>query len=130
MASLKDVFKQILNEAKAALKEYFEETETELKQRLKKLLIFGIATGILTAVVISLVGSASLFFLIGSLRYLETFLPAWQAWLIIGATAAVVAAALLIALALIIWRQFRSAKTKTETVETPKNQASVEVTKN
>lgn len=130
MASLKDILKQILNEAKAALKEYFEETETELKQRLKKLLIFGIATGILMAVAISLVGSASLFFLIGSLRYLETFLPAWQAWLIIGATAAVVAAALLITLALIIWRQFRAAKTKTETVETPKNQASPEVTKN
>ena len=56
-------------------------------------------------------GSAALFILIGSLRYLETFMPAWQAWLIMGATSAVVAAALFVALFLIIRKQLATPKT-------------------
>lgn len=107
MAPLKDIIKQLLNEVKTALQEYFQETEDALKQRLKKLLIFSIATAVLTSVAISLVGAASLFFLIGGLRYLQTFMPSWQAWLVIGATSAAIGAVLLITLALIIWRQFR-----------------------
>jgi hypothetical protein len=107
LAPLRDVIKQLLNEVKAALQEYFQETEAALKQRIKKLLIFSIATAVLMSVAISLIGAASLFFLIGGLRYLQTFMPAWQAWLVIGATSAIIAAVLLITLALIIWRQFR-----------------------
>jgi len=72
-----------------------------------------------------MIGAASLFFLIGSLRYLQTFMPAWQAWLVIGATSAVVAAVLLISLALMIWRQFRSSKQP----EAQKQQTSCEATK-
>lgn len=121
MPPLKDVIKQFLNDVKVALQEYLQETEDALKQRLKRLLIFSIVTAILVSLAISLIGSASLFFLIGSLRYLETFLPAWQAWFIIGATAAVVAAALLITLFLVIRSQFRSAKTKEK--QKPKTQA-------
>ncbi|MCL1977727.1 MAG: hypothetical protein FWG55_06495 [Candidatus Bathyarchaeota archaeon] len=128
MSPIKAVLKQILNEAKTALEEYFQETKNTLKQQLKKLLIFGIVTSILLAVAISLIGSAALFFLIGSLRYLETFLPAWQAWLLIGATALIVAIALLIVLSLIIWRQFRSSKPKI--VKESKQQSDCEVTKN
>ncbi|MGD6808886.1 MAG: hypothetical protein ACQCN3_04230 [Candidatus Bathyarchaeia archaeon] len=112
MAPLREVIKQLLNEVKIALEEYFQETEDALKQRVKKLLIFSIATTIMISVSISLIGAASLFFLIGSLVYLYTILPAWQAWFVIGATAAVVAAALLISAALIIYRQFRSSKNK------------------
>ena len=123
---LKDVLKQLFNEVKTALEEYFQETESVIKQRVKKLLIFSIATTILLSVAISMIGAASLFFLIGSLRYLQTFMPAWQAWLVIGGTAAVVAAALLISLALIIWRQFRSSKQPEE----QKQQAVVTATKN
>jgi len=128
LSPIKAVLKQILNEAKTALEEYFQETKNTLKQQLKKLLIFGIVTSILLAVAISLIGSAALFFLIGSLRYLETFLPAWQAWLLIGATALIVAIALLIVLSLIIWRQFRSSKPKI--VKESKQQSDCEVTKN
>jgi Na+/proline symporter len=123
---LKEVLKQLFNEVKTALEEYFQETESVIKQRVKKLLIFSIATTILLSVAISMIGAASLFFLIGSLRYLQTFMPAWQAWLVIGGTAAVVAAALLISLALIIWRQFRSSKQPEE----QKQQAAVTATKN
>lgn len=110
MPPLRDVIKQLLNEVKAALTEYFQETEDALKQRLKRLLIFSVATAVLVALVTTFVGSASLFFLIGSLRYLQTFLPAWQAWFIIGGTSAAVAAAIIIALLLIIRRQFRTKK--------------------
>lgn len=126
MAPLKDVLKQLFNEIKTALEEYFQETEAVMKQRIKKLLIFSIATTILLSVAISMIGAASLFFLIGSLRYLQTFMPAWQAWMVIGGTAAVVAAALLISLALIIYRQFRASKKPEE----PKQQAPVEACKN
>jgi len=123
---LKDVLKQLFNEVKTALEEYFQETEAVMKQRIKKLLIFSIATTILLSVAISMIGAASLFFLIGSLQYLQTFMPAWQAWLVIGGTAAVVAAALLISLALIIWRQFRASKKPEEQTQP----ATVEATKN
>jgi len=122
---LKDVLKQLFNEVKVALEEYFQETEAVMKQRIKKLLIFSIATTILLSVAISMIGAASLFFLVGSLRYLQTFMPAWQAWLVIAATSAVVAAVLLISLALIIWRQFRSSKQP----EVQKQQTSCEATK-
>jgi phosphotransferase system glucose/maltose/N-acetylglucosamine-specific IIC component len=79
--------------------------------RLKKLLIISIVGAVLTALGISLAGSAALFILIGSLRYLETFMPAWQAWLIMGATSAVVAAALFVVLFLIIRKQLSTPKT-------------------
>ncbi len=85
--------------------------EAALKARLKKLLILSITSAVLLALGISLAGSAALFFLIGSLRYLETFMPAWQAWLIMGATSAVVAAALFVALFLIIRKQLATPKT-------------------
>jgi hypothetical protein len=107
---LRDIIKQLLNEVKVALQEYFQETEAALKQQIKKLLIFSIATAILMSVGISLIGAASLFFLIGGLRYLQTFMPSWQAWLIIAATSAIIAAALFITLALIIWRRFRKSQ--------------------
>jgi integral membrane sensor domain MASE1 len=107
---LKDIIKQLLNEVKAALKEYFQETEDALKQRLKKMLIFSVASAIMLTLITTFVGGASLFFLIGSLRYLETTMPAWQAWYIIGGTSASIAAAIIIALILIIYRQFRSSK--------------------
>ncbi len=110
MPPLKDVIKQVLNEVKAALSEYFQETEDALKQRLKRMLIFSIASAVLLALVTTFVGGASLFFLIGSLRYLETSMPAWQAWFIIAGTSAAVAAGIIIALILIIYRQFRSSK--------------------
>jgi phosphotransferase system glucose/maltose/N-acetylglucosamine-specific IIC component len=61
-----------------------------------------------------LAGAASLFFLIGTLRYLETFLPAWQAWLVMAATAGVIAAALFTALYLLIRKQLATPKATTE----------------
>jgi hypothetical protein len=108
--SLKELISSFLEELKAALKEYVSKQEAALKQRLKKLLIISITGSVLMALGISLAGSASLFILIGSLRYLETFLPAWQAWLIIGATSAIAAAALFIALALLIRKQLSTTK--------------------
>ena len=66
------------------------------------------------ALAISLAGSAALFFLIGSLRYLETFLPAWAAWLIMGTTAAAVSGALFLALFLLIRKQLAPPKEATE----------------
>jgi hypothetical protein len=92
--------------------------EAALKARLKKLLILSITGAVLLALGISLAGSAALFILIGSLRYLETFMPAWQAWLIMGATSAVVAAALFVALFLIIRKQLPAPKTIAEQEKT------------
>jgi uncharacterized BrkB/YihY/UPF0761 family membrane protein len=106
--SLREIVAAVLNEFKAALKEYANEAETALKKRIKRLLIVGIVGTILLSIGISLAGSAALFILIGSLRYLETSMPAWKAWLVIGATAAIAAAVLFIALFLIIRKQLKS----------------------
>ena len=109
--SLREIIAAILNEIKVALKEYANEAEVAFKKRIKKLLITSIVATVLMSLGISLAGSASLFILIGSLKYLETTMSAWKAWLIIGATSAIAAAALFIALALIIKKQLTTPKT-------------------
>jgi integral membrane sensor domain MASE1 len=114
LTELKELITQFFNEVKATLKEYAQKQEAALKQRLKKLLILSVTGAVLLSLGILLAGSASLFILIGSLRYLETFLPAWQAWYIIGATAAIVAAAMFLALFIIIKKQLASPKTRPE----------------
>ena len=111
ITELKELITQFFDQLKAALKEYANKQEAALKARLKRILIISITGAVLMMVGISLAGSAALFFLIGSLRYLETFMPAWQAWLIMGATSAVVAAALFVALFLIIRKQLATPKT-------------------
>ena len=123
--SFREIIAAILNEIKAALKEYADEAEVAFKQRVKKLLIVSIVSSVLMALGISLAGSASLFILIGSLRYLETSMPAWQAWLIIGTTSAFAAAALFIALFLVLRKQLRTTQTSTQpspTTPTPRKE--------
>jgi flagellar basal body-associated protein FliL len=120
--SLREIIAAILNEIKAALKEYANEAEAAFKKRIKKLLIISIVGAVLMALGISLAGSAALFILIGSLRYLETSMPAWQAWLIIGATSAIASAALFIALFLIIRKQLKSTQTPNQPPKTPSAQ--------
>jgi ABC-type multidrug transport system permease subunit len=112
--SLNEIIAAILNEIKAALKEYANQAEAALKKRIKKLLIISIVGAVLMALGISFAGSAALFILIGSLRYLQTSMPAWAAWLIMGTTSAIAAAALFIALFLIIRKQLAAPKVPPE----------------
>jgi di/tricarboxylate transporter len=93
---------------KAILGEYVHETETALKKRLQRLLITGIIVSVLLSLVISLIGAASLFILIGSLKYLSTFMPEWKAWDIIGLTSGVIGGLLFLVLFIIIRKQLRS----------------------
>jgi ABC-type multidrug transport system permease subunit len=110
LTELKELITQFFEQLKATLKEYLGKQEAALKLRLKKILVISIVGAVLMALGISLAGSAALFFLIGSLRYLETFMPAWEAWLIMGATSALVAAVLFAALFLIIRKQLQPPK--------------------
>jgi ABC-type multidrug transport system permease subunit len=112
--SLRQLLTQFFDEVKATIKQYLSKQEAALKARLKRILIISIIGAVLMALGISMAGSAALFFLIGSLRYLQTFLPAWQAWLIIGASAAVTAAALFIALYLLIRKQLAKPQSAAE----------------
>jgi phosphotransferase system glucose/maltose/N-acetylglucosamine-specific IIC component len=111
MPTIGEIIKLVLNEAKAAIKEYMQQTESAVKKRLKKILIFSIITAILLSLGISLAGAASLFLLIGSIKYLYTILPQWEAWVVMGITAAIAAAAFFAALFLIIKKQLSSPKT-------------------
>jgi O-antigen ligase len=111
--ALKEIIKSFLEELKCVLKEYADKQEAALKARLKKILIISIMGMVILALAISLAGAASLFFLIGTLSYLETFLPAWQAWLIMAATAGVIAIVLFTALYLIIKKQLTTPKATT-----------------
>jgi hypothetical protein len=108
--SLSEIIAAIIKEIKAALKEYANQAEVSFKKRIKKLLIISIVGTVLMSLGISLAGSAALFLLIGSLRYLETTLPAWEAWLIMGTISAIAAAALFVALFLLIRKQLSSPK--------------------
>jgi O-antigen ligase len=103
--SLKEIIRSFLDELKSVLKEFAEKQEVALKARFRRILIISITGIVILALAISLAGTASLFFLIGSLRYLETFLPVWQAWLVMATTSGIIAAALFVALYLIIRKQ-------------------------
>ena len=113
MPTIKEIIEALFNEIKAILKESLNETETALKKSLKKLLITSIVVSVLIALVISFIGSASLFILIGSLEYLMTFMPAWKAWYITGISSGVIGALILLALLLIIRKQLKSSKLPT-----------------
>jgi len=102
----------LLNEVKSILREYLRETEDTLKKRLQRLLISGIIVSVLVSLIILLAGSASLFLLIGSLKYLSTFMPVWMAWTIMGLTSAVIAALLFGVLFIFIKKQLKSPVTK------------------
>ena len=109
--SLREIIGAILSEIKALLKEYMNEAETAFKKRLKRLLIISIISSVLMTLGISLIGSASLFILIGSFKYLSTSMPAWAALYIMGITSGVAAGILFFALFIIIRKQLRSPQT-------------------
>ena len=73
MPLLREIIDALLNEIKAILREYMQETENALKKRLQRLLFTGIVVSVLLALVISLIGSAALFLLIGQLKYLRDY---------------------------------------------------------
>jgi hypothetical protein len=106
--SLRELLGVILSEIKALLKEYLNEAESAFKKRIKKLLIISIIGSVLMALGISFLGSASLFILIGSFKYLSTSMPVWEALYIMGITSGVIAGGLFLALYVIIRNQLRS----------------------
>jgi hypothetical protein len=112
LSSLKEIIYSLLNEVKSILREYLRETEAALKKRVQRLLISGIAVSVLVALVILLTGSAALFLLIGSLKFLSTFMPVWMAWAIMGLTSAVIAALFFGVLFIFIRKQLKSPTTK------------------
>jgi hypothetical protein len=104
----KSITDMVLDEVKAFIRGYAHETEAMVRKRLKRLVIAGIITSVLSALAISLLGSASLFLLIGSLEYLSIFMPRWEAWDVMGLTAGAVGGVLLVALFLYLRKAFRS----------------------
>ena len=108
MTTIKEIIAAFVKEVKEILKEYLNETETALKKRAQKLLITGIIVSVLVALVISFIGSASLFGLVGSLEYLMTFMPAWQAWYITGISSAIIGGLILLGLLFFIRKQLKS----------------------
>jgi phosphotransferase system glucose/maltose/N-acetylglucosamine-specific IIC component len=115
--SLREIIGAILKEIKAILKEYMNEAEDALKKRLKKLVIISIIGSVLMALGISFLGSASLFILIGSYKYLSTSMPAWEALYIMGITSGVIAGLLFFALYIIIRKQLGSRETPEQKIK-------------
>ncbi len=108
MSFVSKITDAIVHEIKAILREYVHETEAALKKRLRKLLMIGTVISILLALVITLLGSAAVFILIGSVRYLERSMPAWEAWDIVGIISAVIAGLLLSVLFTFMRKQLKS----------------------
>jgi hypothetical protein len=103
----KTITDRVLDEVKAFIRGYAHETEVMVRKRLKRLVITGIITSVLSALAISLLGSASLFLLIGSLEYLSTFMPRWEAWDVMGLIAGLIGGALLVVLFVYLRKAFR-----------------------
>ena len=108
--SLKELIVSFLSELKEILKQYLKEAEAAFKKRLQKLLLVSIAGLVLLGLIIVIAGAAALFLIIGSLRYLEMFLPAWEAWDVMGLIAAAVAGALGLLLYLLVKKKLGSEK--------------------
>ena len=106
----KKTFEDFINEIKQAVKEYLEKLESTAKQRLKKILIIAIITTILVAAASSFIGTASIFFIVGSLKYWLMHYPAWLAWIINGIISVVIGVALLVVVFLVIRSQLSSPK--------------------
>jgi hypothetical protein len=108
---IREIIDALFKEIKAVFKGYIHEMETALKKRLQRLLISGIIASVLLVVVISLFGSAVLFLLIGSLKYLSTLMPEWKAWGIMGLTSAFVGGLLFLVLFFFIRKQLGTMQT-------------------
>jgi uncharacterized membrane protein YccC len=108
LPTIKEIIEAFFNEIKAIIREYVHEQEAALKKRLKNILITSIIIVILVSLVILFIGSAYLFILFGSLKYLMTFMPAWKAWYITGITSGVIGALFILALAIIIRKRLKS----------------------
>jgi O-antigen ligase len=106
--SLREIIAAFLNEVKAILREYMNEAEAAFKKRLKKLLVVSIVGSVLMALGISFLGTASLFILIGSYKFLSASMPAWEALYIMGITSGIIAAVLFFALFIVLRNQLRS----------------------
>ena len=115
--SLREIIGVILKEIKAILKEYTNEAENALKKRLKKLVIISIIGSVLMALGISFLGTASLFILIGSFKYLSNSMPAWEALYIMGITSGITAGLLFFALYIIIRKQLGSRETPEQKIK-------------
>jgi hypothetical protein len=113
VTTIKEIIAAAVKEVKEILKDYLNETETALKKRAKNILITGIIISILLALIISFIGSASLFGLVGSLEYLMTFMPSWQAWYITGISSAIIGGLILLGLFLFIRKQLKSTQPPT-----------------
>jgi hypothetical protein len=110
----KEVLILFLDEIKAALREFAQKQEAALKKRLRRILTITITGAVILAIGIAFGAAAAIFILIGSLRYLELFMPSWEAWLIIGAIAAFAAAALFISLYLMIKTELSGSENSSE----------------
>jgi len=82
-----------------------------LRNAFKGFLIIGIISTVVFVLVTSFIGSASLFLLIGQLECLRTFMPAREAWDVMGITSGVIGGLLILVLVIIIRNQLRSPKT-------------------
>ena len=111
MSFVREIIDTLVKEIKALLREYLRETEDAVKKRLQRLLISGIIVGVLFALVISLIGSAVLFLLIGRRKYLSTLMPAWEAWSVMGLTSAAIGVMLFLGLFLFIRKELRTKRT-------------------
>lgn len=86
------------------------EAEAAVKKRLKRLIIISIIGSVLMALGLSFLGSASLFILIGSFKYLSTSMPVWEVLYIMGITSGIRAGVLFFGLFIIIRNQLKSPK--------------------
>ena len=111
MPTIREIIYALLNEIKAILREYVNETKSALKKRLQRLMIAGIMVSVLLALVTSLIVAAALFLLIGALKYLSTFMPWWMAWSVMALTSAVIGVLLFLVLFFFIKKQLRTKQT-------------------
>jgi hypothetical protein len=107
LSFVREIIDALLKEIKGVLREYLHEAGAAFKKRLLRLLFSAIIVCVLLALIISLLGSAVLFLLVGSLKYLSTLVPAWEAWGVMGLASAFIGGLLFLELFLFIRKELR-----------------------
>lgn len=95
MSFISKLIDRIFDEVKNSIKERVDETEADIKRRVRKIVTTAITIGVLASLGVLLLGCAAIFLLVGSLKYLATFMPAWEAWGVMGIISAIVGGLLL-----------------------------------
>ena len=108
MSLLGRIANMLFGDVRSAVDVFVREIEDVFKERVRAVLVTCVIIGFLSALAFLMLGSASILLLIGSVKYLSTTMPVWEAWETAGLIAGFVGLILLFALFIVTRKRLNS----------------------